>query len=168
MLVVGEQYSRVRAMWNDLGETVLTVPPGDPVAAIGLSDVPAAGSRFEVVKNEKTARALVEARNLEARPGMGTERPLTLEQLFTRAQHPDERPPQASARPLVHRLAPHHSDSRLKARSTSGADTGTLGTTATNTSRAAVPMLAHRAVPTPVVLAGDTARHRGPSHPSST
>ena len=86
MLVVGEQYSRVRAMWNDLGETVLTVPPGDPVAAIGLSDVPAAGSRFEVVKNEKTARALVEARNLEARPGMGTERPLTLEELFTRAQ----------------------------------------------------------------------------------
>jgi translation initiation factor IF-2 len=86
MLVVGEQYSRVRAMWNDLGETVLTVPPGDPVAAIGLPHVPAAGSRFEVVKNEKTARALVEARNLEARPGMGTERPLTLEELFTRAQ----------------------------------------------------------------------------------
>ena len=86
MLVVGEQYSRVRAMWNDLGETVLTVPPGDPVAAIGLPHVPAAGSRFEVVKNEKTARALVEARSLEARPGMGTERPLTLEELFTRAQ----------------------------------------------------------------------------------
>ena len=86
MLVVGEQYSRVRAMWNDLGETVLPLHPVDPVVAIGLSDVPEAGSRFEVVKNEKTARALVEARNLEARPGMGTERPLTLEELFTRAQ----------------------------------------------------------------------------------
>jgi len=90
MLVVDQQYSRVRAMWNDLGEPVETVPPGDPVAAIGLSAVPAAGSRFEVVKNEKTARALVEARSLAAHPGVvGMARPVTLEELFARAQQAD-------------------------------------------------------------------------------
>ncbi len=87
MLVVDRQYSRVRAMWNDLGKPVATVPPGDPVAVIGLSEVPAAGSRFEVVASEKAARSLVEARASAKAEGSGAAaRPVTLEELFARAQ----------------------------------------------------------------------------------
>jgi translation initiation factor IF-2 len=56
------------------------------VAVLGLSAVPAAGSRFEVVANEKLAQAMVSSRQDEAR-GLVTvaeTRPITLEEFFAR------------------------------------------------------------------------------------
>jgi translation initiation factor IF-2 len=61
-VVVGEISGKIKAMTNDLGERVKDAPPASPVEVIGLTTVPDAGDRFRVVKDEKTARAIVETR----------------------------------------------------------------------------------------------------------
>ena len=60
-LVVGAIAGRVRAMFNDKGERIKSAPPATPVAVLGLSEVPTAGDAFEVVEDERTARALAAA-----------------------------------------------------------------------------------------------------------
>lgn len=61
-IVVGNTYGRVRAMVNDLGRRVKKAAPSTPVEITGLNDVPQAGDRFVVFKDEKTARQIGEAR----------------------------------------------------------------------------------------------------------
>lgn len=61
-LVVGNIYGRVRAMFDYQGKAVKKVPPSTPVAILGLSDVPRAGDTFEVVPDEKRAKALAQER----------------------------------------------------------------------------------------------------------
>jgi translation initiation factor IF-2 len=91
-IVVDQEYGRVRAMFDDRGETLKSAPQSTPVEIMGLSEVPIAGSRFEVVKNEKTAKALVTQRAYDARGGSGgggggdgVAQPMTLEELFAQA-----------------------------------------------------------------------------------
>lgn len=52
-LVVGNTHGKVRAMVNDLGKRIKTAGPSTPVEITGLSDVPQAGDRFVVFKDEK-------------------------------------------------------------------------------------------------------------------
>lgn len=61
-LVVGNTHGKVRAMVNDLGKRIKTAGPSTPVEITGLSDVPQAGDRFVVFKDEKKARRIGEAR----------------------------------------------------------------------------------------------------------
>ncbi|PTJ64418.1 translation initiation factor IF-2 [Mammaliicoccus sciuri] len=65
-LVVGNTYGRVRAMVNDLGKRIKTAGPSTPVEITGLHDVPQAGDRFVVFKNEKQARQIGEKRQQES------------------------------------------------------------------------------------------------------
>lgn len=64
-LVVGNTYGRVRAMVNDLGKRIKTAGPSTPIEITGLHDVPQAGDRFVVFKNEKQARQIGEKRQQE-------------------------------------------------------------------------------------------------------
>nr|WP_263313488.1 translation initiation factor IF-2 [Mammaliicoccus sp. Marseille-Q6498] len=64
-LVVGNTYGRVRAMVSDLGKRIKKAGPSTPVEITGLSDVPQAGDRFVVFKNEKQARQIGEKRQQE-------------------------------------------------------------------------------------------------------
>ena len=61
-ILVGSTYGRVRAMFDDEGKKIKSAGPSIPVEILGLSDVPAAGDRFNQVKDEKTARAMAETR----------------------------------------------------------------------------------------------------------
>jgi translation initiation factor IF-2 len=65
LVVVGTISGKVRAMFDDAGKRIKKAPPATPVSILGLPEVPAAGERFEVVADEKSARALIEA-NREA------------------------------------------------------------------------------------------------------
>ncbi|MDQ3588625.1 MAG: translation initiation factor IF-2 [Actinomycetota bacterium] len=56
VVLAGTAYGRVRAMLDYTGKRVKTACPGDPVEILGLSGVPEAGTRFEVVEHERTAR----------------------------------------------------------------------------------------------------------------
>jgi len=83
-LVIASQYGRVRAMFNDQGKTIKSAGLSQPVSIMGLSEVPEAGEFFEVVSNEKEARARAEQRleieELSAQ--QTTRRPVTLEEFF--------------------------------------------------------------------------------------
>lgn len=57
-LLIGTLVGRVRAMFDQHGKQVRRALPSTPVEVMGLPDVPEAGERFEVVKDERTARAL--------------------------------------------------------------------------------------------------------------
>lgn len=61
-LVVGNTYGRIRAMVNDLGQRIKTAGPSTPVEITGIHDVPKAGDRFVVFKDEKQARRIGESR----------------------------------------------------------------------------------------------------------
>lgn len=61
-ILVGSTYGRIRAMFDDMGKKIKSSGPSIPVEVLGLSEVPAAGDRFVVVKDEKTARNMAEIR----------------------------------------------------------------------------------------------------------
>ncbi|MBM7540614.1 translation initiation factor IF-2 [Amphibacillus cookii] len=82
-VVVGHTFGRVRAMVNDLGRRVKKVGPSTPVEITGLNEVPQAGDRFVVFKDEKTARQIGELRQqkqIEER--RGDQSRVSLEDLF--------------------------------------------------------------------------------------
>jgi translation initiation factor IF-2 len=56
VVLAGTAYGRVRAMLDYTGSRVKNAGPGDPAEILGLSGVPEAGTRFEVVDHERIAR----------------------------------------------------------------------------------------------------------------
>ena len=83
-VLAGTAYGRVRAMLDYTGKRVKDAGPGTPVEILGLSGVPEAGTRFEVLDHERLARdraqqAEAASRRQELAQG-GTRR--TLEELL--------------------------------------------------------------------------------------
>ena len=66
-IVVGSVIGRIRAMVNDKGKKVKKAGPSTPVEIIGLTEVPEAGETFYEVKDEKTAKHLIEKRKRQER-----------------------------------------------------------------------------------------------------
>ncbi len=56
VVLAGTAYGRVRAMLDYTGKRIKEALPGTPVEILGLSGVPEAGTRFEVVEHERIAR----------------------------------------------------------------------------------------------------------------
>jgi translation initiation factor IF-2 len=56
VVLAGTAYGRVRAMFDYRGKRIKEAGPGSPVEILGLSGVPEAGTRFEVMDHERTAR----------------------------------------------------------------------------------------------------------------
>jgi translation initiation factor IF-2 len=59
-IVCGPHYARVRAMFDDRGESVKEAPPSMPVKIIGWSGAPDSGAAFKTVKNAREAERLAE------------------------------------------------------------------------------------------------------------
>ena len=66
-IVVGTACGRVRALLSDSGEKIQKAEPSTPVEILGLTEVPQAGDRFEVVQNEKEMKAIIDKRKEKAR-----------------------------------------------------------------------------------------------------
>ena len=66
-IVVGKSIGKIRAMKNDKGQKVKAAGPSTPVEIMGLTDVPEAGDTFYEVKDEKTAKHLIERRKRQER-----------------------------------------------------------------------------------------------------
>lgn len=67
VVVVGKTWGKVRALEDENNIRHRTAPPATPMVVIGLNDVPEAGDRLEVVKDERIARAITEKRQEEAK-----------------------------------------------------------------------------------------------------
>ncbi len=87
MVVIGAQYGRVRAMFNDRGQKIKAAGPSMPVSILGMPEVPEAGEIFEVVKNKKAAEAMVAERLEELSAAKNQARaPMSLEDFLTRLE----------------------------------------------------------------------------------
>lgn len=67
ILLTGQEYGRVRAMFDDTGKAVKRAGPSIPVEILGLSGVPNAGDEVLVVADEKTAREVASHRETRQR-----------------------------------------------------------------------------------------------------
>jgi translation initiation factor IF-2 len=65
--VVGAHFGRIRAIEDEAGKRVKTAGPSTPVQIIGLPAVPDAGDTFNVVKDERVAKEIIEHRLNEQR-----------------------------------------------------------------------------------------------------
>jgi translation initiation factor IF-2 len=82
LVVAGSVQGRLKALFDDRGQRVKEAPPAFPVEVLGLSGVPAAGDRFTVVTDERTARAMIEAALSASQRDGETE--LSIEAVFAR------------------------------------------------------------------------------------
>lgn len=67
MLLAGQEYGRVRGMFNERGEAVQEAGPSTPVEVLGLSAPPVAGDESLVVTDERKARDVAEHRQAKDR-----------------------------------------------------------------------------------------------------
>ncbi len=86
IIVAGTSMGRIRAMFDYRNRKLRKAGPSMPVLVMGLSDVPAAGDIFQVYKNDRAARAVVEERKTQAQNRQAAVPKATLEQLFERYQ----------------------------------------------------------------------------------
>ena len=86
-ILVGTTYGRIRAMFDDMGKKIKSAGPSIPVEILGLSEVPAAGDRFIVCKDEKTARNMADLRKqkIKADSHQASTR-VSLEDLYSQIQ----------------------------------------------------------------------------------
>ena len=67
MIIAGEEYGRIRNMFDETQNSIKTAGPSSPAVVIGLSKTPSAGDDFLVVKNERKAREAAEFRQTKTR-----------------------------------------------------------------------------------------------------
>jgi translation initiation factor IF-2 len=85
VIVCGDGYGRVRALFNDRGDPLVEAPPSTPVELSGLDSVPTAGEAFAVVDDISRAREIAETRRARGRGASLSDRqPLTLENVYSR------------------------------------------------------------------------------------
>lgn len=85
-MVAGTVAGKVRAMFDFLGEPIVEAGPSVPAQVMGFSAVPVAGDLFEVVSDEKQARAIVEKRDLDRAAAAGPRETFNLDEIFARFQ----------------------------------------------------------------------------------
>jgi len=65
IIIAGDTWGHVKAMFDEKGQRLKTAGPATPVKIMGLSEVPRAGDNLTAVKDERTAREEMEARERE-------------------------------------------------------------------------------------------------------
>ena len=89
-IIVGNAIGRIRTMKNDKGKKVKEAGPSTPVEVTGLTEVPEAGDIFYEVKDEKTAKHLIEQRKLASREkSIANNDVVTLDNLFEKMESED-------------------------------------------------------------------------------
>jgi len=85
VMVCGDGFGRVRALFDDKGRSVPEAGPSTPVEVSGLDAVPTAGEKFAVADDISRAREIAETRRLRARGVALSERQaITLENLYSK------------------------------------------------------------------------------------
>ncbi|HCQ72628.1 MAG TPA: translation initiation factor IF-2 [Rikenellaceae bacterium] len=85
MVLSGSYYGRVKAMFNERGQKVKDAGPSTPVSILGLNGAPSAGDKFNVMNDEKEAKAIANKREQLLRiQGIKTQKHMTLEEIGRR------------------------------------------------------------------------------------
>ena len=84
MIIAGEEYGRVRNMFDESHKVITEAGPSSPVVVLGLSKTPASGDDFQVVKNERKAREAAEFRQAKTRESkLARQQASNLEDVFS-------------------------------------------------------------------------------------
>ena len=82
VVVVGDTWGKVKAMFNDAGKRVKRATPSTPVEVLGLDIVPQVGDVMLAVADEKTAQSIIEKRRQSAAKGVAVPRTVSLSNLY--------------------------------------------------------------------------------------
>lgn len=88
VVVAGQSYGRLKAMFDFRGRKVRKAGPSSPVSVLGLNNVPSAGDLFQVYPSEKEARQVIEETKTSVVSASQAPK-ATLEELFERFQAGD-------------------------------------------------------------------------------
>ncbi|MDP2993790.1 MAG: translation initiation factor IF-2 [Anaerolineales bacterium] len=84
IVVAGNTYGRLRALFDFRGRKVQKAGPSIPVSVMGLSELPSAGDVFKVVGSEKEARQAILERQEANKKQTSAAKKITLEELFSK------------------------------------------------------------------------------------
>ena len=91
VVVAGSEYGRIRAVLNDMGQSINEAGPSQPVEILGLSGTPAAGDDLIVMKNERRAREIAEQRHEKERETrFAAQQAAKLDAMFEKMQNADK------------------------------------------------------------------------------
>jgi translation initiation factor IF-2 len=84
MIIAGEEYGRIRNMFDETQKAIEEAGPSSPAVVLGLSKTPSAGDDFLVVKNERKAREVAEFRQTKTRDAkLALQQASKLEDMFS-------------------------------------------------------------------------------------
>ena len=87
IMLAGEDFGRVRAMFDEFGNAIESAGPSMPAVVIGLSNTPNAGDDMQVLADERTAREVSENRQHKARDmRLATQQANKLESMFAQME----------------------------------------------------------------------------------
>jgi len=90
IVVVGQEYGRVRALFNEQGESMAEAGPSTPVEVLGLSGTPSAGDELQVAPDERKAREIANFRLTKARElKMAQQQAAKLDEMFSKMESGD-------------------------------------------------------------------------------
>ncbi len=85
LILSGQYYGHVKAMFNERNQNVDKVGPSDPVLVLGLNGAPQAGEKFHMMENEKEAKEIATKRSqLQREQGLRTQKHITLDEIGRR------------------------------------------------------------------------------------
>ncbi len=85
LLVSGQNFGRVKAMFNERQQRIDSVPPASPAVILGLSGAPQAGEKFRVYEEEAEAKEVASRRaQLLREQGIRTKKHITLDEIGRR------------------------------------------------------------------------------------
>lgn len=85
MIVSGQHYGKVKAMFNERGQRVKEAGPSTPVQVLGLNGAPQAGEKFKVYADESEAKTIATRRaQILREQGIRTRKHITLDEIGRR------------------------------------------------------------------------------------
>ncbi|MEO8116866.1 MAG: translation initiation factor IF-2, partial [Bacteroidota bacterium] len=85
LIVSGQHYGRVKAMFNERNQRVSSVPPSTPVQILGLNGAPQAGEKFKMYVDESEAKTVANKRSQILREqGLRARKHITLDEIGRR------------------------------------------------------------------------------------
>ena len=84
-ILAGKHSGKIKAIFNERGNPLESVPPSTPVSILGLDGAPQAGDNFHVLKDEKEAKQIAAKRTqLQREQNVRTQKHITLDEIGRR------------------------------------------------------------------------------------
>ncbi len=85
LMVSGQYYGRVKAMFNERNQRVTEAPPSTPVVLLGLNGAPQAGEKFKIYTEESEAKEVANKRaQISREQGLRARKHITLDEIGRR------------------------------------------------------------------------------------